>query len=89
MASAQEVAGTQGIVIRVENPAANTWAKIGDKIVIRVLTYDGRLHDWFRGLGQRFRPCRRTPRVVRRDGIHYTTNVRSVLATGVDNPDHS
>ena len=47
VASAQEVAATQGIIIRVDEPDANTWAKIGDNIVVRVLTYDGRLDSGF------------------------------------------
>ncbi len=45
VASAQEVAGTQGIFIRVVEPAANTWATIGDTIEIRILCYDGTLDD--------------------------------------------
>ena len=44
-ASAQEVAATQGILIRVDAPQANEWAAIGDTIRIRVLCYDGRLGD--------------------------------------------
>ena len=47
VASAQEVAATQGIFIRVDKPAANSWAKIGDKIVFRVLCYDQRLDAAF------------------------------------------
>jgi hypothetical protein len=48
VASAQvEVAATQGILIRVDAPAANEWAAIGDTIRIRVLCYDGRLDDGF------------------------------------------
>ena len=42
VASAQEVASTQGIFIRVNKPAADSWAKIGDTIEIRILGYDGR-----------------------------------------------
>ena len=44
-APAQEVAATQGILIRVDAPQANTWAAIGDTIRVRVLCYDGRLGD--------------------------------------------
>ena len=48
VASAQvEVAATQGILIRVDAPAANEWAAIGDTIKIRVLCYDGRLDEGF------------------------------------------
>ena len=48
VASAQEVAATQGIIIRVDKPATgNTWVKIGDNVVVRVLTYDGRLDQGF------------------------------------------
>ena len=44
VASAQvEVAATQGILIRVDAPAANDWAAIGDTIKVRILCYDGRL----------------------------------------------
>ena len=48
VASAQEVATTQGVVIRVDEPDANTWAAIDDEIKIRILTYDGRLDAGFR-----------------------------------------
>ena len=48
VASAQEVAATQGILIRVDAPKANEWAAIGDTIRIRVLCYDGRLDGGFR-----------------------------------------
>ncbi|MCE2441426.1 MAG: T9SS type A sorting domain-containing protein [Candidatus Latescibacteria bacterium] len=47
VASAQEVATTQGVVIRVDEPDANTWAAIDDEIKIRILTYDGRLDAGF------------------------------------------
>ena len=47
-APAQEVAATQGILIRVDAPQANEWAAIGDTIRIRVLCYDGRLDGGFR-----------------------------------------
>ena len=42
-----EVAATQGILIRVDAPEANTWAAIGDTIRVRVLCYDGRLDQGF------------------------------------------
>ncbi len=45
VASAQEVAATQGILIRVDAPKANEWVGIGDTIRVRVLCYDGRLGD--------------------------------------------
>lgn len=45
---AQEVADPPGIMIRVDRPAANAWAGIGDRIEIRVLTYVGTLHGGFR-----------------------------------------
>ena len=48
VASAQEVAATQGILIRVDAPKANTWAAIGDTIRARVLCYDGILDGGFR-----------------------------------------
>ncbi len=41
VASAQDVAATQGILIRVDKPAANTWAAIGDSIEITILCYSG------------------------------------------------
>ena len=47
VASAQEVAATQGILIRVDKPAANTWAAIDSTIEFRILTYDGRLDAGF------------------------------------------
>ena len=47
VASAQEVAATQGILIRVDRPAANTWVAIGDSIKVRILCYDGRLDGGF------------------------------------------
>ena len=47
VASAQEVAATQGILIRVDRPAANTWVAIGDSIKARILCYDGRLDGGF------------------------------------------
>lgn len=48
VASAQEVAATQGVVIRVEKPEkSNTWVKIGENIVIQVLSYDQRLDAGF------------------------------------------
>ena len=47
VASAQEVAATQGILIRVDRPAANTWVAIDDSIKVRILCYDGRLDDGF------------------------------------------
>ena len=47
-ASAQEVAATQGILIRVDTPQANEWAAIGDTIRIRILCYDGVLDAGFR-----------------------------------------
>ena len=47
VASAQDVAATQGIWIRVDAPKANNWAAIGDTIKVRVLCYDGRLDDGF------------------------------------------
>ena len=45
VASAQEVAATQGIAIRVDKPAANTFVAIGDTIVLRVLTFQGLLDN--------------------------------------------
>lgn len=47
-ASAQEVAATQGILIRVDAPKANTWAAIEDTIRVRILCYEGILDDGFR-----------------------------------------
>lgn len=47
VASAQDVAGTQGVVIRVDKPAANTWVAVDGKIELRVLTYDDRLNAGF------------------------------------------
>ena len=47
VASAQEVAATQGVFIRVDRPAANTWVAIGDSIKVRILCYDGRLDGGF------------------------------------------
>ena len=47
VASAQEVAATQGILIRVDAPKANTWAAIGDTIRARILCYDGILDGGF------------------------------------------
>ena len=47
-ASAQvEVAATQGILIRVDKPAARSWVAIDSTIVVRILTYDGRLDAGF------------------------------------------
>ena len=46
--SAQEVADTKGIAIRVDRPAAGTWAGIDDRIEFRILTYDGILDGGFR-----------------------------------------
>ena len=46
--SAQEVADTRGIAIRVDKPAAGAWAGIDDGIEIRVLTFDGILDGGFR-----------------------------------------
>ena len=44
VASAQvEVAATQGILIRVDAPAADKWVAIGDTIRVRILCYEGRL----------------------------------------------
>ena len=43
LASAQEVATTPGIFIRVDKPAVNEWAKIGETVEIRIYCYDGRL----------------------------------------------
>ena len=48
VASAQEVAATQGVLIRVDEPKANTWAAIGDTIRARVLAYNGILDVAFR-----------------------------------------
>ena len=48
VASAQEVAATQGILIRVDAPAANEWAAIDDTIRVRILCYDGILDGGFR-----------------------------------------
>lgn len=48
VASAQEVAATQGILIRVDAPKANTWAAIEDTIRVRILCYEGILDDGFR-----------------------------------------
>ena len=48
VASAQDVAATQGIFIRVDEPAANTWVAIGDTIRVRILCYDGILDAGFR-----------------------------------------
>lgn len=48
VASAQDVAATQGVLIRVDAPAANTWAAIEDTIRIRILCYDGILDGGFR-----------------------------------------
>lgn len=45
---AQEIAEPQGILIRVDRPAAGAWAGIGDSIGIRVLAYDGILDEGFR-----------------------------------------
>ena len=58
VASAQvEVAATQGILIRVDAPAANTWATIGDTIrVFRILCYDGRSRRRFPRVGGRLQP---------------------------------
>ncbi len=47
VASAQEVAATQGILIRVDAPAANEWAAIGDTIRVRIICYDGVLDSGF------------------------------------------
>ena len=48
VAAAQEVARTRGIMIRVDKPAANEWAKIDDRIEIRILAFDGLLNGGFR-----------------------------------------
>ena len=48
VASAQEVAATPGVLIRVDAPKANTWVAIGDTIRVRVLCYDGILDGGFR-----------------------------------------
>ena len=44
VASAQEVAATQGIFIRVDKPAAGGWAKIGENVEIRIFCYNDRLN---------------------------------------------
>lgn len=46
-ASAQDVAATPGILIRVDKPAANTWAAIGDSIEITILCYTNTLSSGF------------------------------------------
>ena len=86
VASAQEVAGTQGIAIRVEKPAANTWAKIGDKIVIRILTYDGRLDDGFLVTVRDTAVTDVATGGVSED-IYYTADVQAI-GPGVNVPDN-
>ena len=48
VAGAEDVADPQGIMIRVDRPAAGAWAGIGDSIAIRILAYDGILDGGFR-----------------------------------------
>ena len=48
VSSSQEVARTRGILIRVDEPAANEWVKIDDRIEVRILAFDGLLNGGFR-----------------------------------------
>ncbi len=48
VAGAVDVADPPGIMIRVDRPAANAWAGIGDGIEIRILSFEGALDEGFR-----------------------------------------
>ena len=47
VASVQDAAATPGVLIRVDSPDDKTWAKIGTKVEIRVLSYDEVLDGGF------------------------------------------
>ena len=86
VASAQETAGTQGIAIRVDEPDARDWASIDEKIVIRVLTYDGLLDDGF-SVTVRDSAVADDPDPPPSTGIYFTATVSSgSIGTGVDDP---
>ena len=86
VASAQDVADPQGVAIRVDAPAANSWAIIGDMVTIRILTYDGYLDTGFR-VSVRNSDVEDDPTAALTEGVHFNISVAdNSTNTGIDDP---
>ena len=81
VASAQEEYTTHGVAIRVDEPAANSWAAVGDTIRIRILVFDGRLNTGFE-LSVRDSTLGDGADAGDDGAIHFTLNVPTHIIVG-------